>query len=84
MNDESNLPNSLAPISDFELSIHLKRWFTNRPKDKNVWNRNKVGRVLKEELTRMKHWKGKTRGDPRKGWDMKEESRLRSDGFVFE
>ncbi len=36
---------------------------------KDTFNRySKLGNLLKEELTRLGHWKARGRGNPRKGW----------------
>lgn len=47
-------------IDEDELAAVLNTWFNqlnvNNP---NVWNRNKVAKVLKNRLKSLKHWKDK-------------------------
>ncbi len=54
-------------MNDKELAKEIQKWFNNTNQlDKNFWNRNPVGIILKTNLKDWKHWKNKPR--PRGNW----------------
>lgn len=51
------------------LSKELNNWFKTTNTNKiHFWNRNPVGKVLKDNLIKIEHWKNARRGNPAKGW----------------
>lgn len=60
-----------------ELAIEIRNWFFKTGNDKNRWNRDPVGIVIREELERLGQWKYKPRHKPKKGVDPFGSSRIK-------
>ena len=49
------------------LALEIEKWFKNNQFNRNKWNNNEVGKVLRACLEDCGNWKNKPRGNPRKG-----------------
>lgn len=58
-------------------------WFWNNKnkieKDKNFLKKDKFGREMVSALKSVNHWKGKSRGNPKKGYDKMKEIEFKKD-----
>jgi hypothetical protein len=54
-------------MKDDILAAHLEVWFENNAHKINIWNQTKTGKLLKEKLKQLDHWKNKKRGIHAKG-----------------
>ena len=61
------------------LANEIKKWFNLRAFDKNKWNRNFVGIVIKFNLKKSKNWKNAPRGNPSKGGRIAKENKLKKE-----
>lgn len=52
-------------MNDEELAKHLENWFKIKQEtlntSKNIWARNKVAKILKDNLKELSHWKNKSK-----------------------
>lgn len=44
------------------LCILLKNWFLDHIDEPRSWRDNRIGELIKRELTKAKHWKNHSRG----------------------
>ena len=61
------------------LANELKNWFILKTSDKNKWNRNFVGIVIKSNLKKLGNWKNAPRGNPAKGLRVAKENKLKKE-----
>lgn len=61
-------------MTDKELSIELEKWLINHLHCENKWNRP-VGKVLVKYLNKTGNWKNAPRGNPAKGWAMRNKNK---------
>ncbi len=53
--------------NEYDLAAELQKWFDNHGKSAHVWSRNKIGKLIKDNLSDLDHWKNKKRGRSKKG-----------------
>ena len=64
--------NELTKIDENKLAAALKEWFNNIDTYKDhFWTRNKVAVLLKNQLKLIGRWKNRRRGNPSKGYAMR-------------
>jgi hypothetical protein len=60
------------------LNSLIEQWFNETNFETINWSTDPIGKIFKENLTRINRWKNKSRGNPKKGYDgMKEKERLK-------
>lgn len=66
-------------MNDKILANELQKWFNLHFSDKNKWNRNFVGIVIKSNLKKLNNWKNAPRGNPAKGLRIAQENKSKKE-----
>lgn len=66
-------------MNDKILANELQKWFNLKNFDKNKWNRNCVGIVIKSNLKKSNNWKNAPRGNPAKGLRVAKENKMKKE-----